>query len=845
MSVPVSSAAISSHQRVELHSGWQMAGTAAGAYTDPQQLPAEMPTWCDAIVPGTVAQSLQLGIGDTGPFDAQDWWYRCRFPAHPGSGDVLRRLRFEGLATLAQVWLNGTPILHARDMFSTYCPAVDALLRDDNELMICFRALDAELAQRKPRPRWKTALVPQQNMRWLRTTLLGRIPGWTPPIQPVGPWRAIALETAARVDIAHLSVAASATGTTGHVDIAAEIDALTDAVRSAALCIGERRLPLTLQHDGTRAVIAQRVTLDAVPLWWPHTHGEPSLLPCRIDLDCGDETIHVDAGRIGFKHIALDRSAGQVRIRINDVAVFCRGACWTIDDFRALTGTPERLRETLVMARDAGINMLRIGGTMVYESETFYRLCDELGIMVWQDFMFANMDYPVADTDFRAEIEAEVLQQLYRLQRHACVSVYCGGSEIEQQAAMLGLPRSEWSNEFFAAALPALCERLHRGIPYFPSTPCEGVLPIHVDKGLAHYYGVGAYRRPLTDVKHAAVRFTPECLGFSNVPEPATVDMLLDGVLPPPHHPLWKQRQPRDTGPGWDFEDIRDHYLKLLFGLDPIALRSQDLERYYALSRVVTGEVMKTTYAEWRRADSACGGALVWFYKDLWPGAGWGIVDSENRPKAVYHYLRRAWAARALLMTDEGLNGLQLHAINETAAACAVRIELELLQAGRIRIAQAERDLTIAPRTTLALHADDLLGHFTDITYAYRFGPPKHDTVIARMTCAQTGATIGEDFYFPHGLNLPLQPASRIEANAEFDDDGNVRITLLSDCLLQSVQIAAADFVASENYFHCAPNRPRHILLKSIKSLAKCKVYISALNLHDSITLRAVRPTES
>src|SRR5205085_4140347 len=133
-------------------------------------------------------------------------------------------------------------------------------------------------------------------------------------------------------------------------------------------------------------------------------------------------------------------------LKLNGVSVFCRGACWTCNDIVTLIGTEASLTHDLLLARAAGINMLRVGGTMVYESDRFYQLCDELGIMVWQDFMFANMDYPVDDTGFAANIAAEAKYQLGRLSRHPSVAMYCGSSEIEQQAAMLGMPREFWRN---------------------------------------------------------------------------------------------------------------------------------------------------------------------------------------------------------------------------------------------------------------------------------------------------------------------------------------------------------------------------------------------------------------
>jgi beta-mannosidase len=164
-----------------------------------------------------------------------------------------------------------------------------------------------------------------------------------------------------------------------------------------------------------------------------------------------------------------------------------------------------------------------------------------------------------------------------------------------------------------------------------------------------------------------------------------------------------------------------------------------------------------------------------------------------------------------------------------------------LLQAGKIRIAHAEKTLDLPPRTTLALLADELIGHFTDITYAYRFGPPKHDVVVARLRCAETGDIISEDFYFPLGLALPFHETAQVDASAAFDDAGNVSVSLRSDRFLQSVQISAAGFTPSENYFHCAPDQTKHIVLKSIKPLPKCKLHLSALNLRETVTLRTER----
>src|SRR5204862_5110252 len=193
--------------------------------------------------------------------------------------------------------------------------------------------------------------------------------------------------------------------------------------------------------------------------------------------------------------------------------------------------------------------------------------------------------------------------------------------------------------------------------------------------GITHYYGIGAYLRSPTELRQADVKFTPECLGFANIPEPSTVYAVTEGGHPVMHDPIWKRRVPRDGGAGWDFEDVRDHYLRALFGLDPVRMRCFDTPRYLALSRVTTGELMEKVYSEWRSVNSRCGGALVWFLRDLWPGAGWGILDSDGVPKACYYYLRRVWQPQAVILTDEGLDGIQAHVINETDSPLSAVLE--------------------------------------------------------------------------------------------------------------------------------------------------------------------------
>jgi beta-mannosidase len=633
----------------------------------------------------------------------------------------------------------------------------------------------------------------------------------------------------------------------GLVKIEADISGRIEKISAAHLRVGDDVYPLTVTA-GAETQITGDITIPNAPLWWPHTHGEPTLLPAAIEIKLGSNWLHHDCGPIGFKQVEWREDGNAARILINGQPVFCRGACWMPADLLGLGADEGVLRPALQTARDAGVNMLRVGGTTVYESDGFYRLCDEMGILVWQDLMFANMDYPVTDPGFGVEIATELERQLDRLQRRTCVAVYCGGSEVAQQAAMLGLPAADWTNAFFAETAPARCAARHTGIPWFPSTPWGGALPFHVGTGISHYYGVGAYRRPLSDLKTARVKFSPECLGFSNVPDAAATEGLFGGRLPPPHHPRWKERVPRDAGAGWDFEDVRDHYLEALFGLDATALRSTDPARYLDVSRVVSGELMRRAYAEWRRPGSSCGGALVWFYRDLWPGAGWGVCASDGGPKPALWYLKRAWAPQSIHFTDEGLDGLAIHVLNESGDTLEARVEFALYQRGRNAIATAEHALSLPPRGATTLAGDALLGHFSDAAYAYRFGPPQHDVAAVRLVHSADGRVLSEDFYFPAGMALREQRAQSVQCRCERIDEGRVMMKLASEVFLQAVSVSARGWLPEDNYFHVAPGREKALLWRALGAAgakgaagavgARFAAELQALNVADVIDVR-------
>ncbi|WP_416407655.1 glycoside hydrolase family 2 protein [Agrobacterium rosae] len=779
--------------------GWTLTLTEPDAFLTPVDIPFDAET-LTAPVPGTVAQALEalrkFDRLQPEPLNNRDAWYRLTLVSDEIGPAILR---FEGLATIAEIFLNGELVAHSTSMFEALDLAFE--LTGADELAICFRALAPRLDKTGPRARWRPQMMNSQGLRLIRTTALGHMPGWCPEIHAIGPWRPIRLirENKRAFDVLSFQSQLNEDG----------IGLLHISVRSksAAMeleCAGVW-LPLQAKDDNT---FEGELRLENIEPWWPATHGKTTLYDVNLRVD---GQTHL-AARTGFRRIEIDCGADVkgFGLKINGEPVFCRGAVWTNADIVRLPGDRADYEPWLRLAAEAGMNMIRIGGTMTYETPEFFALCDELGLMVWQDMMLANFDYPAKDEAFLAHIEQEISQLLAKTADSPSLTVLCGGSEMYQQGAMLGLSEQFWKGPLTEEILPAHVHRLRPDIAYVPNSPFGGSLPFVPNEKVGHYYGVGAYCRPLEDARRADVRFAGECLAFANVPHQRTLDKYLPAK--PVHDPKWRARVPRDRGASWDFEDVRDHYLKLLYDVDPAILRREDVDRYLDFSRAAIAEVMEATFAEWRRVGSNCQGALVWTLQDLLPGPGWGVIDSTGQPKSAFYGLKRAFRPLQINLLDEGTNGLDIHLINETPENVDAVVEISCLRDGLQPVISGRRAISLPARAKQAIAATDLFGAFFDTTCAYRFGPPSHDVTVAKLLDAKTGELLADAFNFPRGRQAALHRAS-IETILTQTENGRWILHVTTDRFAQSVHIDADGFRSADDGFHLSPGAGRHIEL--------------------------------
>lgn len=442
--------------------GWNLVLMDAGACASPSDL-SPSAGLIPAPVSGTVAEALEkAGLFDREhphPLNDRDAWYLCRL-VDVNAGDAV--LRLECLATFCEVFL--------KSMFETHAIHLHA----GDELPLCFRALEPRLGEPGPRARWRPQMITPQGLRLVRTTLLGHMPGWCPEIQAVRPWRPVSLLHPHEPIVRHLSLRPDLLE-----DGEGRFYAIEGHVSEVTLRCGEIEQAFERDSHGHCKVTLK--VLGATP-WWLRTRGRPHLHQVTLIIDDVEHPL----GRTGFRRMAIDRGADgrDFGLLINGERIFCHGALWTTADIVRPPGGRDDYEPWLRLAAEADMNMIRIGGTMAYETPDFFRLCDELGLLVWQDFMLANFDYPKGDKAFNAHVEAEVAQVLSATRLSPSLAVVCGGSEIHQLAAMLGLPERLWASPIVEEILPAVARSLRPDVPYVVNSPFGGAMPFSPNQGV-------------------------------------------------------------------------------------------------------------------------------------------------------------------------------------------------------------------------------------------------------------------------------------------------------------------------------------------------------------------------
>lgn len=793
---------------------WQLLRSQPGQYTHPSEL---TDLWDDAFpvkVPGPVADS---GGGDV---DDSDWWQRCTFEA-------LERttIEFQGLTFPATVFVDGT---HAAEVTSMFLPVHIDVEAGRHEICVRFGALNEWLGSRRPRGRWRSSLVATQGLRWARTTLLGRAPVYGDLTACVGVWRPVVATPTDR----YTTVTVRTVAATGEVVVEGTTTAPDTTPFEVTL---HDPAAVAIAHGTARATggrFTATVTAENPQLWWPRGYGPQPIYRLVTSAD-GQR---VSDRPIGFRTIDASSDSSGLQLCVNGIRVFCRGATWTPPDAARLHVDDDEMRRHVQAFADAGATMLRVVGGLVYEQQAFWQCCAELGVLVWQDAMQATFDPP---TEVSEVIARELEHVLDAVSGNPSLVVVSGGSETLQQPEMLGVERDAITIDLIDSLLPAVTAR-HCDAHYVrasPSPPSMGNdLAIRPDTGVAHWFGVGGYLRPIADVRSASIAFAAECLAFANPPSADAVERHFGSPAVAGHHPDWKAGVPRDRGSSWDFEDVRDFYVREVFGEDLLAVRRVDPARYLQLGRLAIAEAMGECFRFWRRSDSGCSGALVLSGKDTVPGAGWGLLDVDGDPKAALTVLTRLWAPVAVILSDDGLSGVRLDVHNDTPRAVIGRLAMTATNSAGARSVELTTEIVVPAHSSLTFADAELTGGFRDLSHAFRFGLPAADAVEAVLHRDDVPEVLRDVLVVnPH----PRQAHAGLTAVATRRDDDHWDLRVSSEVALRYVSLDVPGWTASDDVFHLAAHLPYTVTVKRVTPGARLAGTVGSIDLLSPVRIVA------
>jgi beta-mannosidase len=650
-------------RKTELHTGWTVRAT--GGPVPPDIADLTVP----ATVPGTVhTDLLDAGLipdpylggneADLAWFHRSSWRYDTTLRAAPAEPGERVELVFDGLDTVAVIELDGVEIGRTVNMHRGYRFDVGRLLTgEDQQLTVRFAsALEyAEQVQAAIGERPRPYPHPFNAVRKMACSFGW---DWGPDLQTAGIWKPVRLERWQTARIAAVRPLA----TRDHLTVAVDVERAADVNLVAEIYVGEhgrRRLPLPASA-GSGTV---EIDVPEAPLWWPAGYGDQTLVPVTVKLlHQGDNLDRFDS-RVGFRDVRLDESPDEhgsaFTLVVNDQPIFVLGLNWIPEDHLLTRLTRERLERAVDRAAAANANLLRVWGGGIWESDDFYDVCDERGILVWQDFPLACAAY-AEEEPIRSEILAEARENVTRLVPHPSLVLWNGGNENiwghEDWGWKEALGDLTWGATYYYEDFPALLAELDPTRPYHPGSPSS---PLASEKhpnadghGTRHEWDAWN-REDYTFHDKFVPRFCSE-FGWQAPPTWATLTATLDAADLRKDSAAFLLHQKAEDGNG-----------KLDRGLAHHMRVPDDFTEWHWATQLNQARATRHAVLHLRSHAPRTMGSIIWQLNDCWPVTSWAVVDGAGRLKPAYYALREAYAPRTLgFVTRDG--GPVLAAINDS-----------------------------------------------------------------------------------------------------------------------------------------------------------------------------------
>ena len=801
-----------------LHEGWKFRQ-------------ARLTNWYPATVPGVVHTDLLQNKIIEDPFfrlnerglqwiDKEDWVYETCFTLAAG---MMRKenmeLVFEGLDTYADVYLNDECILKADNMFRRWSIPIRQYIREENNILkVYFHSpIKIDVPKWDALPYQYPASNDQSENGGLfnkKISIFARKAGyhygwdWGPRLVTSGIWRPVYIRAWSDLRINDVFIEQKEVGAgraviAGHVELDADKD--MDGVLVTITDEATGRVLGEWQADLKRGT--NRVTVDFVlhkpKLWWSNGLGEPFLYRFRTDIIAGGELLDSKTERVGIRSLKVvhqpDKDGHTFYIELNGRPVFAKGANYIPSDNFLPRVTPENYKRTILDAAGVNMNMLRVWGGGIYENDVFYDLCDEHGIMIWQDFMFACSMYP-AEGALLDNIHQEAVDNVKRLRNHACIALWCGNNECQDAWLGWGWKREierqnkEYADKIWAqyrqqyhVTLPGVVREYAPGTFYWPSSPFafEGEMSGTTD-GDRHYWSVWHGKAPISDYDSEKSRFFSE-YGFQSFPEFESVKRYA------PYPEDWDIRSEvmmsHQRG-GDHANELIETYLLNEYK------KPRDFRAFLYMNHVLQGDAIKTAIESHRRQMPYNMGTLFWQHNDCWPVASWASRDYYGRWKAQHYYVRKAYDDILISPVVEG-DDLKVYAVSDRLENTSGRLQLQVCQFDGTVVHHWDKSVGISGNDSRVCFSAPL---------AKLLEGANRGTVYVRVDYTDKSGRVYHNNYClgkQKDMDYP-----KVDLQTEVRSiEGGYEVTVSADKFARAVCLSVADneSVYSDNYFDVQP----------------------------------------
>lgn len=778
--------------------------------------------WLTASVPGTVHLDLMKNNIIPDPFkdenekkvqwiENEDWDYQTTF--NVSSNELKNQnieLVFEGLDTFSEIYLNGKLLQSTDNMFRKWTISVKQYLKiGGNILQVKFKS---SVNEGKELAKKISFTMPESPRSFVRKAQYQFGWDWGPRLVTAGIWKEVKLNFWNQAKLQNITIEQkNLTSRKAELNIKAEI--VTEENGKYRISVNNKLLDIALKKGFNTVYIPYQI--QNPKLWQPNGWGNPNLYDVKITLQKDKKNIDEKSEKIGLRTVELiqekDEKGKSFYFKVNGKPMYAKGTNWIPGDSFSPRMTKEKYQKLIKDCKEANMNMIRVWGGGIYEDDEFYKACDENGILVWQDFMFAGSFYP-ADKNFQRNVEMEVKDQIERLQNHPSLALWCGNNEIDEAIVNWGYQKQfKYSKEDSLQVWKDYKKIFHEIIPnaiqkyasrdkqiYWPSSPSIGWgHKESLTKGDSHYWGVWWGEQPFEIYNEKVPRFASE-YGFQGMPSLETTKSMFSGN-PDLNLQNGIIKAHEKHSRGWE---IIENYMKRDYFVP------KDFVKYNYVSQLLQARGMQIAIEAHRRAKPYNMGTLYWQLNDCWPVVSWSSIDYLGNWKALHYQVKRSFE-NLVILPEEKDEVLNFYIINDELKTFEnVSLEFDILKFN------GEKKGSAGAANSETLEANSILKF--PFSLEEIIGDADRNEVFLHIMLKDEKVIAETNYFFakPKDLKLP-------KPNIQIKKISATEIEISTDVLAKDVYLMG-DTHFSDNFFDLLPKTSKRIKLS--KPLEKIEV---------------------